>query len=121
MADKGIYKESMRRGGLLGAKTLSVKNPTSIEVKVYQELKRRGLLFETQKLINGKFLVDAYIPKLNLVIEADGDYWHSLERVKKKDRAENAYLKKCGFNLLRLSGTEIKNDEFKDKIERVVN
>lgn len=92
--------------------------PTSIELKVYEELKNRGLLFEKQKLINGKFLVDAYIPSLNLIIECDGDYWHSLDKVQKKDKAENAYLTKCGFDLLRLSETEIRNGNFK---ERLVN
>jgi len=89
---------------------------TSIEKKVYEELKIRGLLFEKQKVINGKFLVDAYIPKLNLVIECDGDYWHSLDRVKKKDKAENAYLTKCGFNLLRLSEKEINNGSYKERL-----
>mgnify|MGYP001594210276 CR=1 FL=1 len=94
------------------------KEPTSIEKKVYEELKNRGLLFEKQKLVNGKFLVDAYVPSLNLIIEADGDYWHSLEKVQKRDKAKNAYLTKCGFNLLRLSETEINNGSFK---ERMVN
>ena len=94
------------------------KQPTSIEKKVYAELKKRGLLFERQYLVNGKFLVDAYIPSLNLIIEADGKYWHSLPKVQKKDKAENAYLTKCGFNLLRFSEEEIKNDSFK---ERMVN
>ena len=92
------------------------KEPTSIEKKVYQELERRGVLFERQKLINGRFLVDVYIPSLNLIIECDGDYWHSLERVKKKDKAENAYLKKCNYKLLRLSEREIKDDSFMNKL-----
>ena len=93
-----------------------LKEPTSIEKKLYDELKRRGILFETQKLINGKFLVDAYIPSLNLIIEADGNYWHSLDRVVKKDKAENAYLKKCGYNLIRMSETEINNNSFKGRL-----
>ena len=88
----------------------NMKGSTSIEKKVYEELKNKGLLFEKQKLINGKFLVDAYIPSLNLVIEADGDYWHSLESNIKRDKAKNAYLIKCGFNLLRLTETEINKD-----------
>ncbi len=92
------------------------KQPTSIEFKLYQELKNRGLLFETQKLINGKFIVDAYIPSLNLIIEADGNYWHNLERVQKKDKAENAYLKKCGYKLLRLPEHEIIDGSFKDRM-----
>ena len=92
------------------------KEPTSIEKKVYQELERRGVLFERQKLINGRFLVDVYIPSLNLIIECDGDYWHSLERVKKKDHSENAYLTTCGYKLLRLSEKEIKDNSFKERM-----
>lgn len=92
------------------------KEPTSIEKKLYMELARRGLLFETQKIINGKFIVDAYIPSLNLIIEADGNYWHSLDRVVKKDRAENAYLTKCGYNLLRFSEAEINSGDFKERL-----
>jgi len=34
----------------------------------------------------------------------------------KKDKAENAYLKKCGYNLLRLSETEINNGDFINKL-----
>jgi len=106
-----MSKSYYRRIGLKGVlKQQRMKGPTSIEKKVYDELKRRGILFEAQKLINGKFLVDAYIPSLNLVIEADGDYWHDLDRVKKRDKAKNAYLKKCGFGLLRLSEADINND-----------
>lgn len=112
-------KEYYKKIGKIGLQKQQLsKEPTSIEIKVYEELKSRGLLFEKQYLVNGKFLVDAYIPSLNLVIEADGDYWHSLDRVVKKDKAENAYLIKCGFNLLRFSETEINNGSFK---ERMVN
>lgn len=92
------------------------REPTSIEKKLYEELKNRGLLFESQKLINGRFIVDAYIPSLNLVVEADGNYWHSLPRTVKKDKAENAYLKTCGYNLLRISETEINNGNFVNKL-----
>jgi very-short-patch-repair endonuclease len=101
---------------LQNSKQQNHKEFTSIEKKVYEELKVRGFLFETQKLINSKFVVDAYIPNLNLVIEADGDYWHSLERVVKKDKVKNAYLTKCGFDLLRLTETEINSGEFKNKL-----
>src|SRR5690606_2810900 len=69
---------------------------TSIEKKLYEALKTFKLQFEKQKVI-GRFIVDAYIPSVNLIIEADGDYWHSLDRVKKKDKAENAYLLSCGY------------------------
>ncbi len=92
------------------------KEPSSIEKIVYDFLLSKGVIFEKQKLINGKFLVDVYIPEFNLVIECDGKYWHSLERVVKKDKAENAYLTKCGYNLLRLSEDEINSGLFKQKM-----
>jgi len=117
-ANKGKHdSEYYRKIGIKGVKAQQDGRPTSIEIKLYDELKRKELLFETQKVINDKFVVDAYIPRLNLVIEADGDYWHSLERVKKKDKAKNAYLIKCGFSLLRLTGTEINNGNFIKKLE----
>lgn len=115
-------KEFYQRIGLLGLKKqAAMKEPTSIEKKVYEELKARGILFETQKLINGRFLVDAYIPSLNLVVEADGSYWHSLPKTIKKDKIKNAYLKACGFSLLRLTETEINNGSFKEKLSEEVN
>lgn len=110
---KDYYRE-------MGLKGLSIqqnsKKPTSIEKTLYDYLLIKGFLFERQKLINGRFLVDAYVPSLNLVIEADGNYWHSLDRVVKKDKAENAYLTKCGFGLLRLSENEIKSGKFKERL-----
>lgn len=118
---KERYEEFLRKQARVRQKQWHSKEPTSIEKKLYDELKSRGLLFEKQKLINGKFLVDAYIPSLNLIIEADGDYWHNLDKVKKRDKAKNAYLKKCDFNLLRLWETEINDDSFKEKLDKEVN
>ena len=109
--------KQLRKNGLRGLlKQQSSKEPTSIEKKVYDYLVLKGIIFEKQKLINGKFIVDAYIPSLNLVIEADGSYWHGLDRVVKKDRAENAYLKKCGFNMIRLTEEEINSEKFKERM-----
>lgn len=106
-----------KRIGIIGLiKQQNSKEPTSIEKIVYELLKSRGIIFEKQKLINGRFLVDAYIPDLNLIIECDGNYWHSLDRVKNKDKAENAYLDKCGYKLLRLSEEEIISGTFKERL-----
>jgi very-short-patch-repair endonuclease len=110
-----------KMGAISTAKQNGIKEPTSIEKKLYSELKNRGLLFETQKLINGKFVVDAYIPSLNLIIEADGDYWHSLPKNMARDKSKNSYLKAVGFNLIRLSETEINNGKFKYKLRRILN
>lgn len=111
--DRAFFKKI----SLLGiAKQQRSKEPTSIEKKLYDELFLRRIKFKKQELINNKFLVDAFIPSLNLVIEADGDYWHALDRVKRKDKAENAYLSKCGFSILRLSEKEINDGSFKERM-----
>lgn len=109
--------EDYKKMGLKGLiKQQNSKEPTSIEKIVYDYLRLKGVKFNSQMLINGHFLVDAYIPASHLVIECDGDYWHSLDRVVKKDKAENAYLIKCGFNLLRLPEHEIRSGIFKERM-----
>lgn len=115
-----INKRTLEEYRAMGLKGLLVqqnsKQPTSIEKTLYDYLLLKGILFERQHLVNGKFLVDAYIPSLNLVIEADGKYWHGLDRVMKKDKAENAYLKACGFKMVRLTEAEINSGEFKERL-----
>ena len=93
-------------------KTHEKRGFTSIEIKIYSELARLDLIFDKQKLINGRFLVDAYIPSLNLVIEADGDYWHSLDWAVRNDKRKNAYLRKCGYQVLRIPEHEILDKGF---------
>lgn len=113
-------KEIQRKGGIKSCKKQQEMNgPTSIEKKVYDELKKRGVLFEKQKTINERFLVDVYIPSFNLIVECDGDYWHSLKKNQMRDKAKDAYLAECGFDLLRLSEMEIKNGKFIKKLKQV--
>ena len=111
-------KKGDKDGRMLKARIVAqnMKGPTSIEVKLYKFLKSQKIAFIPQKLINNKFLVDAFVLDKNLVIEADGDYWHGLDKVKKRDKSKNAYLTKCGFNMLRLSEREIHNGLYKSKV-----
>ena len=119
LRDKIVSKmttENCRKGGLASRKILSLRNPTSIEKIVASVLDGLGIKYIAQKRINNKFLVDFYIPSKNLIIEADGEYWHNLPKTIKKDRAENAYLIACGYNLLRLTEEEINNKTFIERI-----
>lgn len=112
------YSDTARLNGAKGILAQQTsKGPTSIELKVGQFLLSNGILgFNWQYLVNEKFLVDFYIPSYNLIIEADGDYWHGLPIVQGRDKAKNAYLIKCGYNLVRVTETEINNGTFKEKI-----
>ncbi len=92
-------------------------NLTSIEIKLYNELKRRNIDFVDQHIIHG-FIVDVYIPSLKLVIEADGDYWHSRENMKKRDKIKDAVLAKYNYKILRISETNINNNAFVNILEK---
>jgi len=100
--------------------------PNNLEKKGYAILKSLNLIFKKQLLIGNKFLVDAFVPKYNLIIQFDGNYWHGnpnkykilSDRQKKRkiiDKSQNAYFKKCGFNLLRIWESEI--NQLKERLE----
>ncbi|MFD9452700.1 DUF559 domain-containing protein [Streptomyces sp. NPDC059985] len=70
-----------------------------------------------------RWTVDAAVPERQLVVQADGDYWHGLTAAKsgqipspsvvltiKKDRAQDKYLTTAGWNVLRLWESELKQD-----------
>ena len=69
------------------------KNMTDEEKKVwYQILKGHVPKFHRQRVI-GNYIVDFFCPKLNLIIEIDGEYLESL-----------------GFYVLRFENTEVNKD-----------
>lgn len=43
----------------------------------------------------------------NLVIECDGEYWHSLPGRKSSDKRKDTFLKNRGYKVLRLPESEI--------------
>lgn len=105
------------KGNLIQQKKKGLNN---IELLGREILNDLNLQFEEQVLIKNKFLVDVFVPKYNLIIQWDGDYWHchskytnpNKTQLKRKqlDSSQDAYLKKCGYNVLRFWETDIKNE-----------
>lgn len=97
------------------------KEPTGPERTLYGLLDDLGVDWERQYLFAGKFLVDAAIPEANLVIQADGNYWHGhgladdemhprvLRRVK-YDRSQDAYMTSAGWTVLRFWESDLTYD-----------
>lgn len=85
---------------------------TSIERIGYALLDAIGEPYTPQKVIFGKFCVDACFDDINLVVQFDGDYWHGhpvkfpepdarqIRRIS-LDVSQDAYLNKCGYKVLR--------------------
>ena len=61
------------------------KDYTGQEKLVENVLKDFGLRFEQQALFSN-YIVDFYVPELNIVIEADGIYGHSKKMDIKRDK-----------------------------------
>jgi len=85
---------------------------TSIELKVKKYLDDRKINYIHPFNLGNRFQCDFYIPFLNLIVECDGSYWHSLPENKRRDKAKDAYAKECGFNILRLTEKEINKGNF---------
>jgi very-short-patch-repair endonuclease len=107
------------------------KKENKLEKKGYEILKELGYKIEKQYIYGDRLLADAYIPKLNLLIQFDGDYWHGNIRVfpnlsdqqkkqQKKDAKANAYALKCGYNLVRCWESELSKDNLKSSIQKAV-
>lgn len=91
---------------------------TRIESIGYGMLAETGEVFFRQHLIGGRFTVDAFVPAAGLVVQFDGDYWHCnpdkfdvpdarQKRRMRLDASQDAYMRACGYRVLRLWETDI--------------
>lgn len=85
---------------------------TSIEIKIREQLIAHEIEFEQQYNIGNRFEGDFYIPDLNLIVEADGEYWHGFEEAIERDKRKNIFIFEKGFNLLRLKESIINSNTF---------
>ncbi len=115
-------EEGKRKRVEMGVKSHAVNagiKRTSIEIKMAEELDKRKIEYIEQYNLGDKFALDFFIPEYNIVIECDGDYWHNLPDVKKRDKSKNAYIKACGFPLFRFWEREI-NANVSECVDEVV-
>jgi len=83
------------------------RKDTSIEVKLQKALTKQRIEFRKHEPITGQ--PDIFIEP-NICIFADGDYWHNLEKGKKRDKYVNRTLKEAGYVILRFWEHQINKD-----------
>lgn len=98
-------------------KRMSSKLPSDIECKISKQLDNLSIAYDFQHFIFSKkfgrgFCFDFYLPEFNVMIEADGDYWHTLDSSVKNDKEKDEYCKFRHFNLVRIKGSEINKKDF---------
>jgi len=75
--------------------------------KILQDI---GVGFNEQVIMFDKFLVDVLVKDKPIIIQWDGEYWHSKPKRKLLDKSQDAYMKKCGYKVIRITDVEIKNN-----------
>lgn len=87
---------------------------TKIELKIEEELIKRGINYQKQVPLCKIAIVDFYLPEHRVVIQADGCYWHNCPLHGKgfidkedKDIKQNLVLTFNGFNVYRFWEHEI--------------
>jgi very-short-patch-repair endonuclease len=100
------------------------KMPTisSIENKTASLLDKLNIQYKRQYPVEGIALVDFFI-KPNIIIQCDGNYWHSLSKQKIRDINQDFLFGFRGYSVLRLTEKEINNFPNKClyKIRRIIN
>ncbi|MFD5561548.1 endonuclease domain-containing protein [Kitasatospora griseola] len=116
--------EARARAAVRFAEQLSRKRITGCEA-VLHSLMDLAVGAEAWKCEHPVFhwVVDAAVPELRVAIQADGDYWHGLSAARsgktapphvirniQRDRAQDDYLTKAGWTILRLWESELLGD-----------
>lgn len=100
-------------------------NPTKLEKRLHKYLDKLQVEYEPFAVIKKNFVVDICIG--DLIIEADGDYWHGHPRFEpltdrqirqqKRDAARNKYLTTCGYTVIRIWESDMTFDLVKKILE----
>lgn len=99
-------KMSKARIAYLGSGKQKFKD-TSIEIAIEQELIRRNIPYMKQVPIEGVALVDFLLPD-RIIVQCDGDYWHSSKKAKSRDIAQDVVLGFHNYKIFRFTEMEIK-------------
>ncbi|MBC8488489.1 MAG: DUF559 domain-containing protein [Bacteroidetes bacterium] len=82
---------------------------TDIEAIMRKAIEHQGI-FYFQEYQFGRYTADFYLPVHFIVIECDGDYWHSSNYAKKRDKAKDKALNELGITVFRFTGTAIREN-----------
>jgi len=91
--------------------------PSSIEKAMAELLDKLNIKYACEYPI-GSYHCDFYLPDFNIIIETDGDYWHSIPACKESDKKKDIFLKEKGYTIIRFKEKQIKNgiDDIKKQL-----
>jgi very-short-patch-repair endonuclease len=84
-----------------------------------EDLRRRGMAFDVQVQVRS-FVVDVIFEEEKVVVEFDGDYWHSLPRTAAKDRRKDAALLEEGYQVVRVKQSAYEQNP-EEQVQRIAD
>lgn len=104
MAHAGV-KKSPQHADNLRKHLANIKRPTSIENILREKLESEYPEEEIiPEFLMGKFIYDFAIPRLKILFEADGEYWHSSAWAKNRDQIKDKHAQENGWEVFRFPG-----------------
>jgi len=80
---------------------------TNIEREVKEWLEDRGVECIPQYPLRQGYIADFAILDKHIIIEVDGEHWHSGKKKQKKDRFRDYMLKRAGWKTIRIPEKDI--------------
>jgi leucyl-tRNA synthetase len=93
------------------------RKPTHAELHLKKELQRKGIRFRSQRPID-YYIVDFLIFMKAIVIEVDGGY-HFTPDQKIKDEARQKYIESKGFEVIRVTNTQVFTNDLEYMYKRI--
>lgn len=87
---------------------------SKLNKKIYAFLDSKKIDYQKEEII-GKYMIDVLVGKK--IIEADGEYWHSMVWRKNHDIKRDNWLKSQEFEILRIEEKDFRTDTYKNKIK----
>lgn len=108
----------IKKYGLPDPRTIGLKHVSKGETDLFNECKKiyNGTIIQNDRAVIFPMELDIWIPDLNIGIEYDGDYWHSLDDMKERDIKKDKICFEKGIRLLR-----IKESEYVENKEIILN
>lgn len=79
-------------------------------------LEANNISFIQEYAISKRDVFDFFLPEFTLLIECDGEYWHSSKRAKVRDQQKNQNAEAMGFQIMRFAENEIESNKFESQL-----
>lgn len=91
---------------------------SSIEAKTREALEMAGIPFEQEAKI-GTYRIDFLLVDHDVVLECDGEYWHSRPWSDERDKRKDFYLGAKGLRVIRITEQTIKDLQKKELVQLI--